>query len=153
MKEILIIEDNALKLARMKDVLAAIPDLHFTVCQTIKATYPTLELHDWDLILLDMSFQVNPGTGKEIGKRPLAGRQILQVMRARKMDQPVIVVTQHPSFADGNTIIASIDELDLKLKKYFPTIYKTTIFIDLATDKWHEALIAAARKAFRTKPK
>jgi hypothetical protein len=104
-------------------------------------------MRDWDLILLDMSFQVNPGPGKEIGKKPLAGRQILQVMRARQMQQPVIVVTQHTSFADGNKVIGSISELDSKLQKYFPTIYRTTLYIDLASESWHEALVAEARKA------
>jgi DNA-binding response OmpR family regulator len=148
-KRVLLIEDNALKEVRMKEALAAIPEIEFTVCKSIKAAYPSLDLQEWDLILLDMSFQVNPGAGTEVRKKPLAGRQILQFMRARQMCQPVIVVTQHASFSEGHTVIASIDDLDVKLKKYFPAIYRKTIYVDLATDAWREPLIREARRAFK----
>jgi hypothetical protein len=109
--------------------------------------YPLLEAQDWDLILLDMSFQA-VDSGSETKKRPLAGRQILQFMRARALTRPVIVVTQNMIFSDGATIVESITELDVKLKKYFGEIYQSTVFIDLATDTWHRKLIIEAEKAF-----
>jgi CheY-like chemotaxis protein len=149
MKHVLIIEDNALKEARMIEALRAVHDIDFTVCRSIKAAYPLLDQQEWDLVLLDMSFQVNQDLGTEIKKKPLAGRQILQFMRAREMEQPVIVVTQHASFFEGQTMILSIDELDRKFKRYFPHVYKSTVFIDLATDAWHEVLVVEARREFR----
>lgn len=147
MRHVLIIEDNTLKEARMRDVLRPIPQIEFTVCRSIKAAYPLLELQQWDLILLDMSFQVNQDSGTEIKKKPLAGRQILQFMRARNLARPVIVVTQHASFFEGPTSIESISDLDVKLRKYFPGIYQSTVYVDLASDGWHQELIAQARRA------
>jgi CheY-like chemotaxis protein len=148
MKKVLLIEDNTLKEARMIEVLKAVPTISFTVCRSIKAAYPLLDLQQWDLILLDMSFQATQDLGTEIKKKPLAGRQILQFMRAREMKRPVIVVTQHASFSDGHTIIGSIEELDQKFRKYFPEICRKVIFVDLATDAWHEALIRETQRAF-----
>jgi CheY-like chemotaxis protein len=147
MREVLIIEDNVLKEVRMRSVLGVLPNMNFTVCRSIKAAYPLLEAQDWDLILLDMSFQA-VDSGSETKKRPLAGRQILQFMRARALTRPVIVVTQNMIFSDGATIVESITELDVKLKKYFGEIYQSTVFIDLATDTWHRKLIIEAEKAF-----
>src|SRR5262249_7603578 len=146
MTQVLIIEDNALKEARMKEVLSSIPNMKFTVCRSIKAAVPLLEVEEWDLILLDMSFQVNQ-EGAEAKKKPLAGRQILQFMRAREIKRPVIVVTQNTTFSEGHTVIASIPDLDIKLKKYFPGIYRATVFVDLATDSWHEELITQSKRS------
>lgn len=131
----------------MKDVLQPLQELEFTVCRSIKAAYPMLEVERWDLILLDMSFQVNPETNTDVKKKPLAGRQILQFMRARKLNRPVIVVTQHGSFFEGTTSIDSIADLDKKLQKYFPGIYQSTVYVDLATDDWHHELITQAQRA------
>ena len=64
MKHVLIIEDNVLKEARMIEVLGSVPGIKFRVCRSIKAAYPLLDLQQWDLILLDMSFQVNPESMK-----------------------------------------------------------------------------------------
>jgi DNA-binding response OmpR family regulator len=147
MRQVLIIEDNTLKEARMKDVLRPIPGIEFKVCRSVKAAYPMLEVEPWALILLDMSFQVNPESNTEIKKKPLAGRQILQFMRARKLNRPVIVVTQHSSFFEGTTSVESIFDLDKKLKKYFPGIYQSTVYVDLANDSWHRDLITQARRA------
>jgi CheY-like chemotaxis protein len=147
MRHVLIIEDNTLKEARMKDVLRSIPQLEFTVCRSIKAAYPAVELQQWDLILLDMSFQVTQDKGTAVKNKPLAGRQILQFMRARNLTRPVIVVTQHGSFFEGSTSIESIVDLDMKLRKYFPGIYQSTVHVDLASDNWHHELIAQAKRA------
>ena len=151
MKHILIIEDNKLKEARMRNVLDSMTDFQFEylVCPSIKVAYPALDRKDkhWNLVLLDMSFQVNQDLGKETKKKPLAGREVLQFMRAGQLKSPVIVVTQHSSFVDGATVINSVDELDKKFGKYFPEIYRSTISIDLAVDSWHAVLISEVRKA------
>ena len=147
MRHVLIVEDNVLKEARIRDVLSLIPEIEFTVCRSVKAAYPLLEVQQWNLILLDMSFQVSPDSGTEIKKKPLAGRQMLQFMRARNLMLPVIVVTQHASFSEGQTVIASIKDLDTKLRRYFPGIYQATVYVDLATDGWHDELISYSKRA------
>lgn len=70
MRHVLIVEDNVLKEARIRDVLSLIPEIEFTVCRSVKAAYPLLEVQQWNLILLDMSFQVSPDSGTEIKKNP-----------------------------------------------------------------------------------
>jgi CheY-like chemotaxis protein len=147
MRHVLIIEDNALKEARMRSVLSSIREIEFTVCRSVKAAYPLLEMQQWDLILLDMSFQVSPDSGTEIKKKPLAGRQILQFMRARNLTRPVIVVTQHASFSEGPLTIDSINDLDAKFRRYFAGIYQATVYVDLATDSWHDELIGHSKRA------
>jgi len=72
MKKVLIIEDNALKQTRLEQVMSTLGSIKFTVCKTVMAAYPSLELEQWDLILLDMIFQVNHGLGVEIQKSGLA---------------------------------------------------------------------------------
>ena len=44
MRHVLIVEDNVLKEARIRDVLSLIPEIEFTVCRSVKAAYPLLEV-------------------------------------------------------------------------------------------------------------
>jgi len=70
-------------------------------------------------------------------------------MLARGISKPVIVVTQHTHFSEGHLSISSIEELDSKLYRYFPTIYRGAVLVDLANDTWHERLLQKAKEAFR----
>ena len=142
MKQGLIIEDNAQKEMRMREALAPRKDIGFQTCRSIKVAYPMLLGDKWDLILLDMTFQVNLGIGTEVSKEPLAGLEVLQYMYARNIGSPVVVVTQHNTFSDGSIRISSLADLDYKLKRYFPKIYRAVVCVDLASTRWQDELLA-----------
>lgn len=145
MKHVLIIEDNTVKEQRMRQALRGIADIEFTVCRSIKAAYPLLDKEKWNVVLLDMSFQSAADSATDAKKDPLAGRQILQVMRAKQLRSPVIVVTQNPSFARMQTTIASLEELHEKFSKYFPGIYRSTILANLTSEDWYQELVVEVK--------
>jgi DNA-binding NtrC family response regulator len=139
-REILIIEDNPHKDKNMREVIKKIGDVVFTSCRDVRTAYPLLQKKTWALALLDMTFQGNQGFGIESKKEPLAGLEILQFMVANQLRFPVIVVTQHTTFADGQINVRSIDEFDSKLRKYFMGIYRGIVHVDLASTEWQSQL-------------
>jgi CheY-like chemotaxis protein len=147
MKKILIVEDNAFKEGRIREVVAMSGEFEFETCRSIKAAFPMLQKGGWDLILLDMSFQIKGSAGAAPKKEPLAGLEILQYMRAANISRPVIVVTGQSSFVGGPIAVKSIEELDWKLKTYFPSVYVGTVYIDLPSANWHDGLNELVQKA------
>ncbi len=135
--EVFIIEDNKSKLRELK---GALPDsLEYGILEThsIAQAYRPLENRRWDLIILDMTFQVSLGAGNDIEKEALAGVEILQFISRKRIGVPVIVATQHTNFFSRITPgIDSIEKLDALLAKAFPRNYVATVHVDLAGEAW-----------------
>lgn len=142
---VLIVEDNATKREEIERALV-VPGLTFEVLpvSSIANAYRALDTRTWDLIVLDMTFQVSQSVGNEISKEALAGVEILQFIARKRAKSPVIVATQHSSFVSpGLPGIDSIDKLHALLTKLFPRNYKRTVFVDLAGSQWRRQFQAA----------
>lgn len=138
MLEILIVEDNATKQLEIEKALEGTGH-EITAVRSIAAAYRVLAVGLFDLIILDMTFQVSGAKGVE--KEPLAGLEILQFVSNRRYSTPIIVATQHSSFSNPNMDgVDTIEELDALLADVFPRNYRTTIEIDLSEDAWKAAL-------------
>jgi hypothetical protein len=91
-----------------------------------------------------MTFQVSQGIGHAVQKEALAGIELLQYMIAKDLRYPVIVATQHDVFSHGGWMtFSSIEELHSSLAEAFPSIYRTTVRVDLANSEWHDCLLRA----------
>jgi len=138
----LLIEDNSIKQERIKRVIERGFDAEVQIVGTIIAAYPNIEKLPWDIVILDMTFQILR-TGIDAGMQALAGVELLQFMTSKEITTPVIVVTQHETFTQpGHKTIRSIAELDRLLRDSFPNVYHGTIHANLASESWHEELIA-----------
>lgn len=94
----------------------------------------------YDLLLLDMTLPTFDKSARETGGRPraFAGKDILSQMEWRKIQVPVIIVTQFESFGEGANI-TSLEELKVQLKDTY-TQYKGTVYYNAASDRWKEQL-------------
>jgi len=94
-----------------------------------------------ELIVLDMSMHTFDVSPDEPGGRPqpYAGREILRQMNRRKLNIPVVVITQYDRFGQDNDIL-TLDELDTQLKTAFPTTYLDAVYYNPTTDGWKDAL-------------
>jgi CheY-like chemotaxis protein len=144
---VLIVEDNAEKSKAIETIIRSQFTGRIDFAQTISSAYSQLEHHNWDLVILDMTFQVSQGLGQAVRKEALAGLEILQFMTSKNLSYPVIVATQHSSFSQVGLIsLSSVEELHSLLSEAFPEIYRETITVDLTTNEWHAALLNAAKR-------
>ena len=148
---ILIVEDNQTKRIEIEKAVKAALAADVVGVSSISQAYRSIEFKSWDLIILDMTFQVAQGMGQENSKEALAGIEILQFIARKRLVTPVVVATQHSSFTsiqmpDINSI-AALDEL---LTELFPENYRGTIEVDLSEEAWktnlQKAILSALEK-------
>lgn len=137
MKRILIVEDNHLKLEKIKSFLSS----EFTSIELEeKTSYNSaskeiaLNYKKYDLILLDMSMQTYDISTEESGgePEPLAGKNILKQIYLREIPTKVLVVTMYENFIDGT----KISQLDDELKHDYPDNYCGYIFFSHTNLEW-----------------
>jgi CheY-like chemotaxis protein len=145
--KVLVVEDSGSKSDSIIQIVRLHYDADVECVSTISSAYAVLNHTKWDLVILDMTFQVSQGLGQVVRKEALAGIELLQYMSAKQLNFPVIVATQHDYFSQGGWInISSIDELDALLSEAFPNQYRSTVHVDLASSDWHHELMKAMRR-------
>ncbi len=152
--EVLIVEDN---LTKQQEIINALPPAFrdgVLPAPSIAAAYRSVANKRFDLIILDMTFQISNEGGGAIAKESLAGVEVLQYMSRKRIKTPVIVATQHTNF---HTVelpdIDSIEKLDALLSDLFPENYVTTVHVDLSGEEWKKRLAAAAENALKQHPR
>lgn len=149
MRKVLLIEDNPTKMRAIQTVITQSFVAEVSTASSISFAYSTLPLRTWDLVILDMTFQASQGTGREISKEALAGIEVLQYVQRMGGGAPVIVATQHTTFASKEfPEVNSLRELDVILKDAFPEVYREIVLIDLASEKWKREIRRAIRRVW-----
>ena len=147
---ILIVEDNATKQIEIEKTLSG-ANYRTRAVRSIAQAYLALGAGSWELVILDMTFQVGTTTGFQ--KEPLAGVELLQFMTKRKLSIPVIVATQHSSFSGSNIEgVDTIEDLHLLLSDSFPRNYRQTVEVDLSEEGWKSTLRAAVEAILEEMP-
>jgi len=103
-----------------------------------------------DLVILDMSLPNFEIDGTEEGGRfrSYAGREILEQMRRRKINAPVIVLTQYETFSPESKP-RTLTQLSKELSEKFSDIYAGAVYYNTAQDDWKEELIGIIDSAAR----
>ncbi|PQZ77361.1 MULTISPECIES: response regulator [unclassified Brevundimonas] len=148
--QVLIVEDN---LTKQQEIINALPPAFrdgVLPTPSIAAAYRSVANKRFDLVILDMTFQISNEGGGAIAKESLAGVEVLQYMSRMRIRTPVIVATQHTNF---HTVelpgIDSIEKLDELLRDLFPENYVTTVHVDLSGEDWKQQLVSAAENALK----
>jgi CheY-like chemotaxis protein len=147
MKKILIVEDNHLKLEKLKNFLEdEFSEIEFEERTSYNSASKEIALNydKYDLILLDMSMQTYDISNEESGgePEPLAGKNILKQIYLRDIPTKVIVVTMYTNFVDGTKITQLHDEL----KNDYPDNYCGYIFFTHTNLEWASELKIAINK-------
>lgn len=150
--EILIVEDIPSKQTAIENALASLGGTLRAV-RSITDAFRLVGEQRWNLIILDMTFQVDRSAGFESGRQATAGIELLQFMARRRLRTPVIVATQHISFSSPEIgEIDGIDALDELLKDAFPHIYRCTVKVDQSEGSWKLELLTAAKAILESEP-
>lgn len=144
---ILVVEDNSSKAEQITQTVKFHYDAVVEWVPTISGAYAVLEYNPWDLVILDMTFQVSQGLGQTVRKEAMAGIELLQYMSAKRLYFPVIVATQHDFFKQGDWVnIESMDALHQVLSSAFPKQYRAVVHVDMASSEWQIELMKTMRR-------
>jgi CheY-like chemotaxis protein len=145
---ILLVEDNPQKQAKIEDALSGFEIL---ATRSIAGAYRLIS-GDWDVVVLDMTFQVGQTRGHESTKEALAGIELLQFMASRAIPIPVVVATSHSSFSSAEIPgIDSVQKLHELLKSAFPENYRETVEVNIS-EEWKSTLRTAVVRAIGKNP-
>jgi DNA-binding NarL/FixJ family response regulator len=147
MRQILIVEDNHLKLEKLKQFLESeYKDLELSERTSYNSALREIALNyrNYDLVLLDMSMQTYDISNEESGgePEPLAGKNILKQIYLRDIPTKVLVVTMYENFVDGTKIA----KLDKDLMSEFPDNYCGYIFFSHTNLDWATELRSSINK-------
>jgi len=141
--KILLVEDEDLKrneiIAFLKD---SAPFCFLDLAKSLQSGLKSILHNQYDLVVLDMTMHTYDVSIDEEGGRPqaFAGREILRQMSRRKIDTPVVVLSQFDRFGEANNLI-TITELDSELKKNHPSIYIGAISFSSKREGWKNSLL------------
>ncbi len=145
---ILVIEDDRNKLAQIKGFLKQeFPSISIGEAYSFHSALKTLESQRPNLVVLDMSLPTYDISATEPGYkfRQFGGREILAAMLDSYIECPVIVMTQFPSFGEGEGK-RTLQEMDGELRDEFAGLYLGYIAYNPSEEAWKEKLDAMVRK-------
>ncbi|MGO7135769.1 hypothetical protein AB9E06_33585 [Rhizobium leguminosarum] len=147
----LLIEDSPAKAAALTEcVLQAFPKRTVERTQTIAVASKLIEQQEWSGILLDLAFHRSNQTADLLDRPYLAGIEILQQLHELRLSYPVIIATQHASFA--NTKYGDFDSsqaLGDRLRKVFKRNFRGLVEVDLGETDWRNEIIELMRTHFQ----
>lgn len=97
---------------------------------------------DYDIVLMDMSmpnFDVTNDNPEGGTPESFAGRKLLEQMKFRYIDYPVIIVTQFESFGEHVDKL-SLNELKNELEEKFTPFYRGTVYYHSSESDWKDKL-------------
>jgi CheY-like chemotaxis protein len=140
---VLLIEDDPFKAKRLMGFLKErFASHHIVISRSVSAGLASLFSSETPhVLLLDMSlstFDVGP---RETGGRPqnFGGIAILEHMVRRRLELPVIVITQFETFPKDNGEMG-LEEVESDLKARFPAIFRGLIYYSSRETRWEERL-------------
>jgi len=141
MKNILLIEDDPIKLSAIRDFIINTFNFNVDTKMSYQSGLKTILERKYELVLLDMQLPNYDIKSGEDGykQRPLAGRDILREIKRKKIQSRVVIITQYDSFGEDGKFV-SWQEWDTFFSEQFKSIYYSTIFYNPASSSWKEQL-------------
>lgn len=137
--KILIVEDDHDKIEKIHEFLVEKygTEILIVVSESLRSALQTIQsTSNIDLIILDMSlpnFDINkeePGGGTP---ESFAGKELMAQMSLRKINIPVVVLTQYAVFDEGKI---TLDELKSGFINDFKAFYLGAVYYNAAVDGW-----------------
>lgn len=135
---ILIVEDDINKITKIESFLETdLPDIKIDKANSYNSGLRKILFSDYDLILLDMTMPTFDKTSSSSGGKPVpfAGKEILYQMKRKKINIPVIVITQYASFGENDNL-KSFNEMYEELSIEFSDTLLNMIYYEAGKSDW-----------------
>lgn len=140
---VLIADDNNEKIKYIVDTLNSVLDNYtLDISNSYNSTTKLLRKNNYELLILDMTMPnfdpVDNNSSPTL--KPLAGKDVLAKLHYRKVNIPVIVLTQFDIFGRLSDVVG-LEDLKQDLKNSFPRNFLGCVFYDPQSSAWSTDLI------------
>lgn len=120
-KRVLLVDDKREKFIAIRRFLhSKHPDWNLEWSRHFRQAQNNLRTARFDLLLLDMSFEVHGATSENLTFNGLAGLHVLQFMWRSKIDIPTVICTSHENYSDPDFgVIQGIENLTAYVQAVF----------------------------------
>ena len=102
----------------------------------------------YDLLILDMTFEVHGSVAEDLRFNGLAGLHVLQFMWRSKLKIPTIICTSHENYSDPDFgIIRGVAELDRYVRQVFGDVVLGCVLMVPDEDVWHREMKSMVDRA------
>jgi len=139
---VLIVDDDPNKTAQLATFMrATFPRVEFITERSYQRGLRAALTTQLDVIILDMSMPNYNVGGKEKGgpDRRYGGQLILDWLKRKGIEIPVVIVTQFERFGEGDEEV-SLNELDETLRNDHSEIYLGSVYYQAADSQWMSEL-------------
>jgi CheY-like chemotaxis protein len=143
--KVLLVDDEAGKRERVGAfVTEVMPTVELTTARSFQSAIQELQATWFDAAILDMRLTTYDVSTMESGGRPrnLGGEEIMRKMTRRKLITPVILLTQY-TFFRGPGCVYSFNDIALRLRNQYPTLFWAMIHFSHSNESWKENLQSA----------
>lgn len=140
---VLLIEDDAFKAKKIVSFLnQRFPDDVVAIERSVSSGLVHLVNDTPTVLLLDMSLSTYDVGPTDAGGRPqnFGGITVFEHMARRKIEIPVIVITQFPGFRREDGVTVSLDTLRQELYDRFPKSFKALLSYNPGDRQWEQEL-------------
>ena len=124
------------------------PDDKLTWFKNFRQSQNNLTYYDYDLLLLDMSFERHGATSEDVTFNGLAGLHVLQFLWIENIALPTIILTTHDNFSDPDFgVIEGIDALKDHIRKIFGDVVLDCLSMGPDMHVWESALLEIIKNA------
>lgn len=117
------------------------PDDKVTWFKNFRQSQNNLLVYDFDLLILDMSFEVHGAVSEDLAFNGLAGLHVLQFMWISEIELPTIIFTSHDNYSDPDFgEIKGIEELNNHTKRIFGDLVLGCVKMSLDENEWNNKL-------------
>ena len=144
---ILVIEDDEHKRRRLVEHLRLISADEIGEARSMQSGLRSILSNTWDMVVLDMTMPTFDVGADESGGRPqvYAGWEVLRQMRRKGATTPILMVTQFDQFGEGPDA-QTLEQLDVSLREAFPVTYRGSIYYNVVSENWKQALTERVRE-------
>jgi len=149
MNNILIIEDDKIKIERLK---AFFKNISVTIRESFQSGLSEMKssFEVYDLLVLDMTIPIWEKGNNDIGGNyeQFGGENILKEMKRKKLTIPTVLFTMFDIFPTANGSI-TFEEINEQYKKSFPEFYLGGVLYNSNEEDWKKdlgAIIAKLKK-------
>jgi hypothetical protein len=124
------------------------PEDELTWFKNFRQSQNNFTYFDYDLLLLDMSFEGHGATSEDVTFNGLAGLHVLKFLWVESIVLPTIILTTHDNFSVPDFgVIEEIDALKIHIQKIFGDDVLDCLSMGADNYVWESALLEIIKKA------
>lgn len=147
-KKVVVVDDTVEKYNAIRDYFSKYhPSFELSWFRNLRQSQNNLLYFEYDLLVLDMSFERHGATSEDVTFNGLAGLHVLQFLWIESIEVPTIIITTHDKYSDPDFgEIIGLDGLRDHISKNFGDVVVDCISMGPDEHEWHRNLTEAIAK-------